>query len=123
MDEKKRLQKINWEDIPKEHLNDKLDRRFITGDNIMLAQIYLKKGCIVPLHSHENEQMIYILDGEMRVWMESEESEPVILKSGDVFCIPSNTLHKAEAVLDTLDVDIFSPPRQDWIDKTDEYLK
>jgi quercetin dioxygenase-like cupin family protein len=112
-----------WEDMPKETVTDMLDRRLITGDRIMLAHVYLKKGAIVPQHSHENEQITYILEGGLRFWIGEDESEVIDLHAGDVLHIPSHVKHKAEALSDTLDVDIFSPPRQDWLDKTDDYLR
>ncbi len=112
-----------WEDMPKEKVTDMLDRRLITGDRIMLTHVYLKKGAIVPQHSHENEQITYILEGGLRFWIGEDESEVIDLHAGDVLHIPSHVKHKAEALSDTLDVDIFSPPRQDWLDKTDDYLR
>ena len=97
-----------------------LDRRLITGERMMLAHVYLKKGCIVPRHSHENEQLTYILEGALRFWIGEDESEEVIVvRAGEVLDIPSNVPHKAEALEDTLDVDVFCPPRQDWLDGTD----
>jgi quercetin dioxygenase-like cupin family protein len=112
-----------WEDMPKEKVTDMLDRRLITGDRIMLTHVYLKKGAIVPQHSHENEQITYILEGGLRFWIGEDESEVIDLHAGDVLHIPSHVKHKAQALSDTLDVDIFSPPRQDWLDKTDDYLR
>jgi quercetin dioxygenase-like cupin family protein len=112
-----------WEDMPKERVTDLLSRRLITGERIMLAHVYLEKGCIVPKHSHENEQITYILDGSLRFWIGEGEQEEIIVRAGEVLHIPSNVPHKAEALEDTLDVDIFSPPRQDWLDKTDDYLR
>jgi quercetin dioxygenase-like cupin family protein len=112
-----------WDDIPKEKLSDVLDRKLITGDHMMLAHVYLKKGCVVPRHSHENEQITYILEGGLRFWIGPEESEVIDVLAGEVLHIPSFVQHKAEALEDTLDVDIFSPPRQDWLDKTDDYLR
>ena len=112
-----------WEDMPKEKVTDMLDRRLITGDRIMLTHVYLKKGAIVPQHSHENEQITYILEGGLRFWIGPDESEVIDVLAGDVLHIPSFVQHKAEALEDTLDVDIFSPPRQDWLDKTDAYLR
>lgn len=114
--------RYRWEDMPKEKVTDLLSRRLITGDRMMLAHVYLDKGCIVPQHAHENEQLTYILEGALRFWIGEDERE-VIVRGGEVLVIPSNVLHKAEALEDTLDVDIFSPPRQDWIDKTDDYLR
>ncbi len=111
-----------WDDMPKESVTDLLDRRLITADKMMLAHVYLKKGCIVPQHSHENEQLTYILEGALKFWI-GEEMREQIVRAGEVLVIPGGVLHKAEALEDTLDVDIFSPPRQDWIDKTDDYLR
>ena len=115
--------KYTWDDMPKEQLSDQLSRRLITGDKMMLAHVYLKKGCIVPLHHHENEQITYILEGALRFHIGAEDGEEVIVRSGEVLHIPSNVPHMAEALEDTLDVDIFSPPRQDWLDKSDDYLR
>lgn len=112
-----------WEDMPREPVSPTLERRLITGDRMMLAHVYIKKGSIVPKHSHENEQLTYILEGALKFWIGEDESETVIVAAGEVLHIPSNVLHKAEALEDTLDVDIFSPPRQDWLDKTDAYLR
>jgi len=115
--------KYTWDDMPKEQLSDQLSRRLITGDKMMLAHVYLKKGCIVPLHHHENEQITYILEGALRFHIGAEDGEEVIVRAGEVLHIPSNVPHMAEALEDTLDVDIFSPPRQDWLDKSDDYLR
>ena len=112
-----------WDDMPKENVTEMLDRRLITGDRMMLAHVYLKKGAIVPRHAHENEQLTYILEGALRFWIGEDEAEMIDVKAGEVLHIPSHVPHKAEALEDTLDVDIFSPPRQDWLDKTDDYLR
>ncbi|GBD32437.1 MAG: hypothetical protein KatS3mg081_1822 [Gemmatimonadales bacterium] len=118
-----RVRHYRWEDLPKERLNDLLDRRLITGERVMLAHVYLKKGCVVPRHAHENEQLTYILEGALRFWIGEDESQEVVVRSGEVLHIPSNVPHKAEALEDTLDVDVFSPPRQDWLSGTDSYLR
>jgi len=112
-----------WDDIPREKMNELLDRKLITGERIMLAQVFLQTGCVVPRHRHDNEQMTYILDGRLRFWLGEDESEEVDVRAGEVLFIPSNCWHKAEAMEDTLDLDVFSPPRQDWLDKTDDYLR
>ncbi len=112
-----------WDDMPKENVTEMLDRRLITGDRMMLAHVYLKKGAIVPRHAHENEQLTYILEGALRFWIGEDESETLDVRAGEVLHIPSHVPHKAEALEDTLDVDIFSPPRQDWLNKTDDYLR
>jgi quercetin dioxygenase-like cupin family protein len=112
-----------WEDMPKEKVTDHLERRLVTGDRMMLAHVYLKKGCVVPRHQHDNEQLTYILEGSLKFWIGEDETKVVIVKAGEVLHLPSMVWHKAEALEDTLDVDVFSPPRQDWIDKTDDYLR
>jgi quercetin dioxygenase-like cupin family protein len=112
-----------WEDMPKEKVSDTLDRRLITGENVMLTHVYLKKGAIVQQHNHHNEQITYILKGGLRFWIGEDESEVIDVRAGEVLHIPSFVKHKAEALEDTVDVDVFSPPRQDWLDKTDDYLR
>jgi quercetin dioxygenase-like cupin family protein len=118
-----RAEFFRWDDMPKERVTDTLDRRLVTGERMMLAHVYLKKGCIVPRHSHENEQITYVLEGALRFWLGEDGSEERVIHAGEVLVIPSNLPHKAEALEDTLDVDVFSPPRQDWLDGTDDYLR
>ncbi len=109
--------------MPRERVTDLLERRLITGDRMMLAHVYLKKDCVVPMHSHENEQLTYVLEGGLRFWIGEDESVTVDVLPGQVLVIPSQVPHKALALADTLDVDVFSPPRQDWLNKTDDYLR
>jgi quercetin dioxygenase-like cupin family protein len=123
MTKRDRVTFYRWEEMPKEKVSPMLERRLITGERTMLAHVYLKKGCVVPRHQHENEQLTYILDGGLKFWIGEDEKEVVIVRSGEVLHIPSNVWHKAEALEDTVDVDIFTPPRQDWLDKTDAYLR
>ncbi len=112
-----------WEQLPREAVSPMLDRRLITGDRMMLAHVYLKQGCIVPRHQHVNEQFTYILEGVLRFRLGEDGAEVVDVRAGEVLHIPSNLPHEAEALEDTLDVDVFTPPRQDWLDKTDAYLR
>ena len=112
-----------WDDMPKEKVTDLIDRRVITSDRMMLAHVYLAKGSIVPRHSHENEQLTYILQGALKFWIGEDGAQELIVRAGEVLVIPSNVPHKAEALEDTLDVDVFSPPRQDWLDGTDDYFR
>jgi len=109
--------------MPRERVSDTLERRLITGDRMMLAHVYLAKGCIVPKHSHMNEQLTYILEGALHFWLGEDQTEEIIVRAGEVLHIPSNLPHKAVALEDTLDVDIFDPPREDWLNKTDSYLR
>ena len=112
-----------WDDMPKEEVTGALSRRLITGDRMMLAHVYLKKGCVVPKHQHENEQLTYVLEGALHFWIGEDGAEEVVVGPGEVLHLPSWVWHKAEALADTLDVDIFSPPREDWLKKTDDYLR
>jgi quercetin dioxygenase-like cupin family protein len=112
-----------WDEVPKEDVKQDLSRRLITGERLMIAHVYLDKGCLVPQHAHENEQLTYILEGRLRFFLGEDESEVVDVAAGEVLHIPANLPHKPEALEDTLDVDIFSPPRQDWLDQTDAYLR
>ena len=111
---------IRWKDVELEHLNPLLDRQIITGQNLMLARVLLKKGSIVPEHSHENEQLTYIVEGALKFWIGGQE---IVISAGEVLCIPSHMPHKAEAMEDTVDLDVFYPPRQDWLNKSDAYLR
>jgi quercetin dioxygenase-like cupin family protein len=111
-----------WDDMPKERVTDTIARRLVVGNRMMLAHVYLAKGAIVPRHSHENEQLTYILEGALKFWIGEDEAEEIIVRAGEVLVIPSNVPHKAEALEDTLDIDVFDPPRQDWLDGTDHYF-
>src|SRR5580692_1002641 len=114
------LQYIPWHTIPLEELNPLLQRQFVVGQEIMVARVLLKKGCIVPEHSHYNEQLTYILDGALKFWIDGQE---IVVHAGEVLCIPAHMPHKAEALEDTVDLDVFNPPRADWINRTDQYLR
>ena len=111
-----------WDKMPKERVSDTLERRLVTGERMMLAHVYLKKGAVVPKHSHDNEQLTYILEGALHFWIGADRKEEVIVRAGEVLVIPSNVPHEAVALEDTLDVDVFSPPRQDWLNGTDSYF-
>jgi quercetin dioxygenase-like cupin family protein len=112
-----------WNDLAAEPLKGGLSRRLITGERMMIAHVYLKKGAEVPRHFHENEQITYILEGALQFWLGEDESQELTLRAGDVLVIPSNLPHRALALEDTLDVDVFNPPRQDWLDGSDSYLR
>jgi quercetin dioxygenase-like cupin family protein len=111
-----------WDDTTRERVTDAIDRKLITGDGIMLAQVFLKKGAIVPKHQHHNEQFTYIVEGALKFWLGEDQKEEVIVSAGEVLHIPSNVWHQAEAIEDTLDMDIFNPPREDWLNHTDSYF-
>ena len=111
-----------WDDMPRERVTDAIDRRIVTAERMMIAHVYLKKGAIVPKHQHENEQITYILEGALRFWIGEDGGETLDVKAGEVLTIPSNVWHRAEALEDTLDVDVFNPPRADWLNGTDSYF-
>lgn len=113
----------HWESMPRERVTDTFERRLITGERVMLAHIYLKKGCVVPTHSHENEQVSCILEGELKFWIGKDRAEEITVKAGEVLHIPPNVPHGAEAFQDVFGLDVFSPPREDWLAKTDDYLR
>ena len=108
--------------MEQEELNPLISRSLISGERVMLAHVYLKKGAVVPKHSHDNEQITYVIDGALKFWI-GDDGEELVVASGEVLHIPSNVPHKAEALEDTLDVDVFSPPREDWLSGTDDYLR
>lgn len=103
-----------------EQLNPLVDRQFVAGERSMLARLILRKGCLVPMHSHENEQITYILEGALKFTLQDRE---IVVHAGEVLVIPSNLPHSAEALEDTVDLDVFCPPRADWINGTDAYLR
>jgi quercetin dioxygenase-like cupin family protein len=109
-----------WDEIELEKVTEMFSRKIVSGDREMVAQIYMKKGALVPEHSHESEQMSYVLQGALRFLVKGEE---VIVREGEILHIPSWVEHQAEALEDTFTLDIFSPIRQDWLDRTDAYLR
>jgi len=108
-----------WDEIALEKVTEMISRKIVTGDREMVAQIYLKKGALVPMHSHESEQMTYVLQGAMKFLVGGEE---ITLREGEVLHISSWVEHQAEALDDTFELDVFSPIRQDWLDHTDKYF-
>jgi len=114
------LKYVPWSSVELEDLNPLLKRQFVVGESVMVARVLLKRGCVVPLHSHHNEQVTYILEGALKFVLKDRE---ITVRAGEVLCIPPNVPHEAVAVEDTVDLDIFTPPREDWIARTDAYLR
>src|SRR5512136_149117 len=114
------LKHCRWSEVESEQLKPDFSRQLVVGEELMLARVLLKKGCVVPEHSHVNEQLTYILEGALKFWIDGKE---IVVHAGEVLCIPSNMPHKAEALEDTVDMDVFYPPRQDWLSKSDAYLR
>ncbi len=117
---KAELKHIPWNTVEIETLNPLIGRQFVVGRDIMVARVLMKKGAIVPEHSHVNEQVTYILAGALKFWIDGKE---IIVHEGEVLTIPPDMPHKAEALEDTVDLDVFNPPRADWMNKDDSYLR
>ena len=111
---------IPWKDVEREKLNPLIDREMVVGNEVMLARVLMKKGAHVPLHHHHNEQVTYILEGALKFAIDGKE---VVVRAGEVLCIPPNMPHEAWALEETIDLDVFNPPRADWLNKTDDYLR
>jgi quercetin dioxygenase-like cupin family protein len=109
-----------WDEIALEKVTEMISRKLVTGEREMLAQIYMKKGALVPVHKHESEQLTYVLQGAMKFFVAGEE---ITVRDGEVLHIPSWVEHQAEALEDTFELDLFSPIRQDWLDHTDDYFQ
>jgi quercetin dioxygenase-like cupin family protein len=112
-----------WDDLPAEPLKPGLSRKLISGERMMIAHVYLEKGEEVPRHSHDNEQLTYILNGALHFSFGANGEQEMTVRAGEVVVIPPNLPHKAVALEDTLDVDVFCPHRQDWLNGTDAYLR
>ncbi len=113
------VQHVRWDEIALDRVTDMISRKIVTGEREMLAQIFLAKGAIVPMHQHEAEQITYVLEGVMRFSIGGEDT---IVRAGEVLVIPSQVPHQAEALDDTFELDLFSPIRHDWLDGTDDYF-
>ena len=109
-----------WDEIALDKVTEMLSRKIVSGEREMLVQVYVKRGCLVPMHAHDSEQMTYVLQGALRFLIHGEE---ITVREGEVLHIPSWVEHQAEALDDCVEFDIFSPIRQDWLDKTDDYLR
>lgn len=118
-----KIKKVTWEEVPMEEVNPKMQRRMIYGEKVMVARMKFKDGFLVPLHHHENEQITQVISGTMRFWFGEDKSETTDLHAGDIFVIPPNVPHEALMIGDVEEMDTFSPPRQDWIEGTDNYLR
>ncbi|HZF25129.1 MAG TPA: cupin domain-containing protein [Steroidobacteraceae bacterium] len=123
MPDQKLFQHHRWNEIPEEAMKGTITRKLITGERMMIAQVFLKEGDFVPMHSHHNEQLTYIISGALHFHLGEKGEHELVVRAGEVLVIPSNLPHSALALADTLDVDVFSPPREDWLNKTDDYLR
>ena len=117
------IEKINWDSVPSEEVTPQMSRKIIAGEKMMIARMQFKDGFIVPLHSHENEQITSVISGTMRFWFGENKEQEMELNAGDVVVIPAHLPHAAFMVGDVEEIDSWAPPRQDWLDGTDDYLR
>jgi len=117
------LQKINWDSVQTEQVNPSMERKMIWGDKIMIAKMKFKDGFVVPLHHHFHEQVTQVIKGQMRFWFGENKEQVMDLYPGDVVVIPSDLPHEALMIVEVEEIDTWSPPRQDWLDKTDDYCR
>lgn len=117
------VNKINWNEVPTEEVNLSMSRQIICGEKLMVARMKFKDGFVVPLHSHHHEQVTQVISGQMRFWFGENKEQVMDLFAGDVVVIPSNVPHEALMLGEVEEVDTWAPPRQDWLDKTDDYLR
>ncbi len=111
-----------WDELPLDHVNPTFDRKLVSGEHITIAQVHLRKGGGAPKHAHVNEQFSYVMRGTLRFWIGDDE-RMLDVKGGEVLHLPPNVPHRAEAQDDVFVVDVFSPPRHDWVNRTDAYLR
>lgn len=112
----------SWDSMEREEVTPEIDRRLVVGERSMLANLFLKKGSVVPQHSHDNEQFTYVIRGALHFKLGADREREVTVRTGEVLHIPSNLPHEATALEDTIDLDVFTPIRQDWLDGTDDYF-
>ena len=115
------MEAIAWEEMELERLNEKITRQMTSGGSSTVARVLLARGAYVPRHSHVNEQVTMILAGCLKFLF--DDGREVFVRPGQVLVIPSGVAHAAEAVEDTVDIDFFTPRREDWIRKEDAYLR
>ncbi len=117
------VQKLNWNEVSEEVVNPLMTRKMIWGEKLMVARMKFKDGFVVPLHHHVHEQITQVISGKIRFWFGESKEQVMELEAGDVVVIPSNLPHEALMIGEVEEVDTWSPPRQDWLDKTDDYLR
>lgn len=117
------IKKINWDEVPQEQVNPSMKRQIITGQKMMIARMNFKDGFLVPLHHHVHEQITQVVTGSMRFWFGEKKEQVMDLHAGDVVVIPSNVPHEALMIGEVVEIDSWSPPREDWLDGSDHYLR
>lgn len=117
------LEKVNWNQVPSEEVNPSMKRKIVSGEKLMIARMNFKDGFLVPLHHHVHEQVTQVVSGKMRFWFGANKEQTMDLDPGDVIVIPSNLPHEALMIGDVEEIDTWAPPRQDWLDGSDHYLR
>lgn len=117
------VEKISWNDVPQEEVNPSMKRKIITGEKMMIARMNFKDGFVVPLHHHVHEQITQVISGKMRFWFGVNKEQVMDLEAGEVVVIPSNVPHEALMIGEVVEIDSWSPPREDWLNGTDDYLR
>ena len=117
------LTTINWNEIPLETVNPSMKRRIVTGEKMTVARIYFEDGFVVPMHSHENEQITQVIRGRMHFVFGEDRSREMELGPGDVVVIPAHLPHEATMIGEVEEMDMWSPRREDWLDGSDDYLR
>lgn len=117
------LNKINWNDVPSEEVTPQMHRKIVAGEKLMIAKMKFGDGFRVPLHSHENEQITEVISGTIRFWFGDNREQQMDLHAGEMVVIPPNLPHEALMIGAVEEIDHWAPPRQDWLDGTDDYLK
>lgn len=117
------LEKLSWENIPTETVNPSMERKIVSGEKMMIARMKFKDGFLVPLHNHVHEQITQVISGSIRFWFGETKDQVMDLHAGELVVIPSDLPHEALMIGDVEEIDSWAPPRQDWLDKTDDYLR
>jgi quercetin dioxygenase-like cupin family protein len=114
------LKQIRWDEVAREQLSPQLQRQFFTAGGVTVARFHMRQGLQIPTHHHESGQITNIVHGAVRMWVEGNE---YLLREGDIICIPGGTPHHTQVLEDTIVLDVFSPPRTDWLAGEDAYLR
>ena len=117
------IEKLRWDEVSTEEVTPSMKRKIIAGEKMMIAKMNFKDGFLVPLHSHENEQITSVISGSIRFWFGENKEEEMELNAGDIIVIPAHLPHEALMIGDVEEIDSWAPPRQDWLDGTDNYLR
>lgn len=114
---------LDWEKVPLETVNPSMQRRIVTGELMTVARIWFKDGFVVPMHEHHNEQITQVVSGVMRFRLGEDGDRTIDVHPGEVLVIPAHLPHEARCIGDVEEMDMWAPRRDDWLDKSDDYLR